>query len=43
MVEMLGQTTIEIPPGTRDGECYEVDLSNAGIGNLVLEVRIVLP
>jgi hypothetical protein len=33
---------LEIPPGARDGETFEVDLANVGIGNLLLEVRIIL-
>ena len=43
LVETMGQATIEIPPDTRDGDRYEVDLSSAGIENLVLDVRIVVP
>src|SRR5206468_426474 len=41
-VETVGQVLIEIPPGTRDGDRYEVDLTTAGIDNLLLEVRIVV-
>jgi molecular chaperone DnaJ len=43
MVDTVRHATIEIPPGTRDGERYEIDLSSAGINNLLLEVRIVVP
>jgi molecular chaperone DnaJ len=42
-IRIVGQVTIVIPPGTRDGERYEVDLSAAGISSLVLDVRIVVP
>jgi molecular chaperone DnaJ len=41
-VETVAQATIEIPPSTRDGDRYEIDLSNAGINNLVLDVRIMV-
>jgi molecular chaperone DnaJ len=43
MVQILRDVTIEIPPGTRDGAHYEVDLSSMGISNLILEVRVAVP
>jgi molecular chaperone DnaJ len=42
-IDTVRQATVEIPPGTRDGERYAIDLSSAGINNLLLEVRIVVP
>jgi molecular chaperone DnaJ len=43
MVESARQIVLEIPPGSRDGERYEVDLGDVGIGNLLLDVRIIVP
>lgn len=43
MVQTVRTVTLEIPPGTRDGEHYDVDLSSVGINNLVLEVSIAVP
>jgi molecular chaperone DnaJ len=43
MVESRRQVVLEIPPGSRDGARYEVDLEKLGIGNLLLDVRIVVP
>jgi len=43
MVQTVGAVTLEIPPGTRDGEHYELDLSSVGINNLILEVRVAVP
>lgn len=43
IVETVAQVIIEIPPGTRDGDRYEIDLSSASISNFVLDVRIVVP
>jgi len=42
MVESSGRIVLEIPPGSRDGARYEVDLEKLGIGNLLLDVRIVV-
>ena len=36
------RTTLEIPPGARDGQRYEVNLGGVGITNLLMQVRIVL-
>jgi hypothetical protein len=33
---------LEILPGARDGERYELNLNRAGIANLLLRVRIIL-
>jgi molecular chaperone DnaJ len=41
-VESSRQIVLEIPPGSRDGARYEVDLAKLGISNLVLDVRIVV-
>jgi DnaJ-class molecular chaperone len=35
------RTLVEIPPGARDGQRYEVNLGPAGIRNLMMEVRII--
>jgi DnaJ-class molecular chaperone len=43
VVESSRQVVLEIPPGSRDGARYEVDLEKLGIGNLLLDVRIVVP
>jgi hypothetical protein len=41
---MSRELLLELPAGSADGEHYEVDLSAAGISNLVLEIRIsVMP
>jgi curved DNA-binding protein CbpA len=36
------RTMLEIPPGARDGQRYEVNLGGVGITNLLLQVKIVL-
>jgi molecular chaperone DnaJ len=41
-VEGTRELMLEIPPGTRDGEIFEVTLRDIGIGNLLLEVRVVV-
>jgi hypothetical protein len=33
---------LEIPPGARDGQRYEVNLGGVGITNLLMQVRIIL-
>jgi molecular chaperone DnaJ len=43
VVESRRQVVLEIPAGSRDGARYEVDLEKLGIGNLLLDVRIVVP
>jgi molecular chaperone DnaJ len=42
IVESTRELVLEIPPGARDGETFEVDLSDVGIRNLLLEVRVVV-
>jgi molecular chaperone DnaJ len=42
IVESARELILEIPPGARDGETFEVDLANVGISNLLLEVRIIV-
>jgi DnaJ-class molecular chaperone len=41
-VERTRQLMLEIPPGTRNGERFEVSLSDIGMGNLLLDVRVVV-
>ena len=41
-VESAKRTVLEIPPGARDGQRYEVDLSSVGITNIMMQVRIIL-
>lgn len=43
VVEARRQIVLEIPPGSKDGARYEIDLGKLGIGNLLLDVRIVVP
>jgi DnaJ-class molecular chaperone len=43
MVEGTKRVMLEIPPGARDGERYEIDLAEVGIGNLLLDVRLIAP
>ena len=43
ILESRRQIVLEIPPRSRDGSRYEVDLENLGIGNLLLNVRVVVP
>jgi molecular chaperone DnaJ len=43
LVESRRQIVLRIPPGTRDGTRFELDLQELGIGNLLLDVRIVVP
>jgi hypothetical protein len=33
---------LEIPPGARSGDRYQIDLRSAGIENLVLDMTIVV-
>jgi len=42
MVEGARQIVLEIPPNAQQGERYEIDLSGVGIGNLLLEVSVVV-
>jgi DnaJ-class molecular chaperone len=42
VIEGTRELMLEIPPGTRDGERFEVRLSDLGIGNLLLDVRVVV-
>lgn len=42
MVESARELVLEIPPAARDGETFEVDLGDVGIGNLLLEVRTIV-
>jgi hypothetical protein len=42
VIEGARRMMLEIPPGARDGERYEVNLGWAGIKNLMMEVRIIL-
>jgi molecular chaperone DnaJ len=42
MAETNWTVGLEIPPGARSGDRYQIDLRTAGIGNLVLDVTIVV-
>ena len=42
MDEGMRRFVLEIPPGSRGGERYEIDLSDGGM-NLVLDVSVVVP
>jgi molecular chaperone DnaJ len=42
IVQVDRRVSLRLPPGTRDGEHYEVDLSKLGISNLRLQLRIVV-
>jgi len=42
VVESEREVVLAIPPGARDGAVLEVDLRQAGIGNLLLEVRVIV-
>ena len=41
VIEGTQRTMLEIPPGARDGERYDVNLGRAGIRNLQMRVRII--
>jgi DnaJ-class molecular chaperone len=41
LVEGIARVALNIPPGTRGGEHYEVSLAGAGIENLLLDVTIL--
>lgn len=42
IIESTRELVLEIPPGTRGGETFDVDLGGVGISNLLLEVRIIV-
>jgi molecular chaperone DnaJ len=42
IVESTREVILQLPPGARDGDAFEVDLDDVGIGNLVLDVRVVV-
>jgi DnaJ-class molecular chaperone len=42
IVESARELMLQIPPGARGGETFEVDLGDAGIANLLLEVRVIV-
>jgi DnaJ-class molecular chaperone len=41
LVEGTARVALDIPPGIRDGQHYEVSLASAGIDNLLLAVTII--
>ena len=43
MVQSARQIVLEIPPNAQHGERYEIDLSDVGITNLLLEVSVLIP
>jgi hypothetical protein len=42
IVKGVRELTLEISPGTRDGERFKVGLGNLGLGHLFLDVRITV-
>jgi hypothetical protein len=42
VAEGAKMTTLDIPPGARDGQRYELSLGGVGITNLLMQIRIVL-
>jgi len=42
MMETAHSVRLEIPPGARSGDRYQIDLRNGGIENLALDVTIVV-
>ena len=42
MMEIAHSVRLEIPPGARSGDRYQIDLRSAGIENLLLDVTIVV-
>jgi molecular chaperone DnaJ len=42
VIESAKRTVLEIPPGARDGQRYQVNLGGVGITNLLMQVRIIL-
>jgi len=40
--ESVCDLVLEIPPGVRDGDRFDLDLDDVGIGNLALEIRVVV-
>ena len=42
MMEIAHGVRLEIPPGARSGDRYQIDLRSAGIENLLLDVTIVV-
>ena len=42
MMEIAHRVRLEIPPGARSGDRYQIDLRSAGIENLLLDVTIVV-
>ena len=42
MMEITHSVRLEIPPGARSGDRYQIDLRSAGIENLLLDVTIVV-
>jgi hypothetical protein len=42
VAEGAKMTTLDIPPGARDRQRYELSLGGVGITNLLMQIRIVL-
>jgi DnaJ-class molecular chaperone len=42
LVQSTREVTLEIRPGVRDRQRFEVDFGDVGIGNLLLEVRVIV-
>ncbi len=41
-VKSARELILDIPPGTIDGQNFEIDLCEVGIGNLLLDVRVIV-
>ncbi len=42
IIESTRELSLNIPPGTRDGEMYYIDLGDVGVGKLLLEIHIII-
>ncbi len=42
VIESMREVVLDIPPGARDGDVFQVDLAGVGISNVLLEIRVVV-
>ena len=42
VLESTREVVLDIPPGARDGDVFQVELAGVGISNLLLEIRLVV-
>ena len=42
MMEIAHSVRLEIPPGAQSGDRYQIDLRSGGIGNLLLDMPIIV-